>query len=846
MIKIRNIILSFILMLGSLSYAEEGVPGMTCEEQYTSDSPLLVTDATDMGKREYENFRETLIPKGDNVSHFITKKSIVRMIRKPVRGEDYVNVEVLGEAKYNKPRSKGYFSEYAYTKAVPQAMRGQKGFIHKDSLLPSDDFVFVVSKDTTFVALPSPYDEAKAFRIAKSGNKYKVNHCCSEVDQAQCFDFPQFEVKLEGGWSEISDDSINSRVYCGVSTDTRPIEKNQYEAVLNILAHPGLGLSAGLLEGNRTRANANDLYYVDSRGLIMLPHLPAEKGVTLTEGPYGSYHFTGGGQDIQGDDAYLAPYAACGFMAVMREWNRRYPDCSGKGCGITWGNCSHSTHIAGVKGRWPSKTHGHGHCIDIRLFTTTSSTVSSSVYSKYYNRNRVVEFLQLARAAGASTIYLEDSKAARQVHKQSGSGYPSVLTRVPPHKDHMHVCFSHRNTDSRSSFADPNLPATNRRLKNLCEQDAKDALAGAPSKLLGTDVVATAGNKTPTTILPERVPIPKPRPEGLAERFQEQQEAEQTAQAPVLPIPEDKPVIADTPAIEDTRPKSRPEELVTIDETRPVARPEDLVPGPVEVTTLTPPEVVTGDQPQPEPAIIEPQSESTLNPDAVTETAPATLEELTIESTPDVALDPRITAEPVKDETITVSEILPPPEKPLEQQAEQEVMPQPENDPFEEKPGEVSVNDIIHEEISQDQLVAEEKEKYFGEDLSEVEQSDNTPIVEGDVVKPQEQEDSNDGVQGIRLQNATESSASAPEQFSDDGPSDSSLGYLPSSGPSRRYRNGARRPAERDAGDDVSDAVSGAYEPVATPEETSGFGFMSFFTGIFEAIANLFRSLFGG
>lgn len=797
---------------------------MVCEEQYTSESPLLISDATDMGKKEYENFRESMIPNGDSVSHFIAKKSIVRLIRKPGRGEDYLNVEVLGEAEYNKARAKGHFAKNAYNKHLPQAKRGQKGFIHKGSLLPSDDFIFVVAKDSAFVGLPSPYDEAKAFRIAKNGNKYKVNHCCSEGDSNNCFDYPMFEVKLEGGWSEVNDDLLNSRIYCGVTTETRPIEKNQYEAVLNILAHPGLGLSAGLLEGNRSEANANDLYYVDSRGLVMLPHLPAERGVDLTEGPYGSFHYTGGGQDIQGDDAYLAPYAACGFMAVMREWNRRYPDCSGKGCGISWGNCSHSTHVASVKGRWPSRTHGHGHCIDIRLFTTTASSTSSSVYSRYYNRNRVVEFLQLARAAGATTIYLEDVRAARQVHKQTGRGLASVLTKVPPHKDHMHVCFSHRSTDRRSSFADPSLPATNSRLKNLCQQDAKDALAGMPSQLLGTDVVATAGIETPDFVLPENIPIPRPRPR-----------------------PDD--LIA----------KNDPEPSIDVDEARPVTKPESVEikaaepnsnvivsavedPPKLEVTTIIPTAEVNPSERPVEAVTVIPE-EATAHPE---ETAIAeTNNDLTVMLQEKESLSDPASAEEVEpalnSNTIIVSDLPPP-----QQESMPEVLPQPENDPFEERSEEVTISDIIDEEIAQVKLGEKEKEKYYGEELSEVVEPESSQVTEGDVVKdqiPSEDEDENGS---LSLQTTSPPASETVTTTESNISSPTNSYFSTSRRPTSRYDNERRPTGHERQDDELSEAVAGAYEPVTTPEESSGFNFFSIFTGIFEAIANLFRGLFGG
>ncbi len=914
----KSLVLSIIVLLSSLSYASD----MVCEEKYTSESPLLITDATGMDKKEYENFRESRIPSEDNVSHFITKRSIVRLIRQPGRGEDFLNVEVLGEAKYNEARAKGHFAENAFNKDLPQAVRGQKGFIHKSSLLPSDDFVFVVAKDSAFVALPSPYDEAKAFRIAKSGNNYKVNRCCRSDDAETCYDYPVFEVRLEGGWSEVGDDALNSRIYCGVTTDTRPIEKNQYEAVLNILAHPGLGLDAGLLDNGRTRANANDLYFVDSRGLVMLPHIPAERGVDLTEGPYGTFHFTGGGQDIQGDDAYLAPYAACGFMAVVREWNRRYPDCAGKGCGVTWGNCSHSTHVARVKGRWPSRTHGHGHCIDIRLFTTTSSSVGSSVTGRYYNRNRVVEFLQLARAAGATTIYLEDVRAARQVHQQNGRGFTPVLTRVPPHKDHMHVCFSHRSTDSRSSFADPTLPATNRRLKNLCEQDAKDAIAGVPSRLLGTEVVATAGVETPSVVIPLNVPIPRPRPrpEGLVAQSEpaadlseirpvarpetvEIKAAEENpnvvvspAQGPAIieavpatpsvvepvsevteqldPIPAQEAVVAIPERVEPAKPsevivgvtpaqetedqttpalvtqeESNPE--IPIPQSRPTADPSAIV-----VTDIAPPSEEVVAEPSEEPAQQESEPDAQPSDIVVTDLPPPTEESIPGPSEDSVQLESEPVAEPsaivVTDLPAPTEEVIPiPAERPLQQESEPELMPQPENDPFAEKPGDFTVIDMIHEELSQDHLSEQEKEKYFEEELSEVVSSETQQVVEGDVVtdhnRPVPLEITpTDTSLSLERESPAPAADSGVVGTSESNISSSENSYLPSSRrPPRRYDNG-RQPTGQEREDDVSQAVAGAYEPVTTPEESSGFSFFSIFTGIFEAIANLFRGLFGG
>lgn len=828
------ILLSFLFTI-SVQAEEE----LKCSQSLTSSSPLLISDATDMGKRDYENFRETMIPKGDNVSHFITKRSIVKLLRPLGRGESYMNVEVLGEAKVNEARAKGYNAQNATNKALPQAMRGQKGFIHKDSLQASDNYVFVVSKDSQFIALPSPYDTASAFRIAKSGSKYKVNRCCVDSNKSDtCIEYPIFEALLSGSWKETEDDLLNSQIYCRVTTSTRPVEKDQYQAVLSILKHPHLGLSAGFLPGDRTQGQADDLYFVDGRGLVMLPHVLANRGTAMTEGPYGSYHFTGGGEDIQGDDAYLAPYAACGFMAVMREWNRRYPDCAGKGCGIAWGNCSHSTHVASVRGKWPSRTHGHGHCIDIRLFTKTNSSVSTAVGSSIYNRNRVVEFLQLSRAAGATTIYLEDSSAARQVHKQSGRGYPPVLTRVPPHKDHMHVCFSHRSTDSRSSFADPLAPATNSRLKNLCETDSNDAQMGKASDLLSTDVVATAGIKTPDFT----VPIPEPRPTDFAEivaRAKAAQAAQEEREEERIPEGKEEPATPEVAEVETNIEATRPKINPRREESEPIIKSleEEVVIGPqapVEETAEIPSEATTEAQEE-TPAEVITEVPVDTNEEAVAEKepvqdAPDTSVVTEVEQTPEPAL------ELTEEEQLSLPEEGPfITERPSQEVPKiTEIIPEAEDDPFKDD-GEEEVTTIIQEELRQAELSAQEMEKYYGEEeeKSEIDPSVSEKVIEGDYIENAPIE--------LKVE------ATQPESTTtDSGPSYVSNYVEEERRPEPRpfREQGVRKPAGKEPASDVEQAIDGAYEPVTSNDKSSGGGFLwSFFNGIWSFLAGLFSFL---
>lgn len=470
----------------------ENAPPRQCQRALTKASPFFISHATSQGKKEWENFRSKPQGGSNTVSHFIPKGSVVRQVRNDGNSGPYLAVEVVSSSQPNQAIIKSRFKDNAVAANTPQVENGDKGFLYRGSLKQTSEFVFVVNKDTDFFSLPAPFNEARAFKVATEDDKFIVNRCCNSDNE--CEDLPVFKVMLENDW-EVQELSLDHQgQMCQVFTDTRPIRQNQFESIDSLLRHSDLGMGGPLLAGRPP--HADDLYYIDSRGFVMMPHLMAQGGQAFASAPYGSYHYTGSGGSIgeqYGEDAYVSPWAACGFMAVLREWQRRYPECDESGCGIGWGNCSHAQYVGKTRSSrgtllWPHSSHTNGHCIDIKPVAKTKEIRSVNVsWPGVYDRKRTAEFIRLAQHAGATTILLQDRKTARMVAPATEKDMPPVLTHIPPHRDHIHICFSNRPEEE--SNADPRDEATNQRLIDTCRGDARAAQKDEAYEALSEDKV---------------------------------------------------------------------------------------------------------------------------------------------------------------------------------------------------------------------------------------------------------------------------------------------------------------------------------------------------------------------
>lgn len=482
-------ILITISMFTSVSFAAEQT--RTCSIQLTETPPFFISNADGQGLKDWENFRSKAEGGSNSISHFISKGSVVKQLRPDGNSGAYLAVEVLSHTQVNSALARGRFKENTASQKYPQAETGTTGFIYKGSLEKADDYIYVINKETEFFKLPAPYHEARAFMLATKDGKFQVNRCCASENS--CEDLPMFKVMLENDWSDEELTLDHGLQLCHVLTGTRPVRKTQFESIISLISHPDLGLGGRMLAGRE--AHADDLYYIDARGFVMLPHLIAQGRDINVEGPYGSVHYTGSGGSIGeqfGEDAYLSPWAACGFMTLLKEWQRRYPNCDGKGCGISWGNCSHANYVSQTRSRgnlvWPHSSHTHGHCIDLRLLSKTPELTGVHVNGGgAYDRERTVEMIRLAQHIGATTIFLQDGKAARLAQPFTEEDMSPILTHVPPHKDHVHICFSHRIDDQ--SNADPRDEANNERLINACKLGAIAAKKGEALEMLSEEKV---------------------------------------------------------------------------------------------------------------------------------------------------------------------------------------------------------------------------------------------------------------------------------------------------------------------------------------------------------------------
>lgn len=163
-----------------------------------------------------------------------------------------------------------------------------------------------------------------------------------------------------------------------------------------------------------------------NRHLVQIPL----GGATGKLGPCGSFHYNP--DDSYGTDVFASPITACTLMSIMQEWKRRYPD-SGQGSRIQFGDISHKTYR-----KWNGhKSHTEGNCVDIRPFRTGGFNDSAITHdSAEYSRALTKEFIELAKASGASTVLFNGVKVGATPYKD--------------HDNHLHVCIYDNGTSRRT------------------------------------------------------------------------------------------------------------------------------------------------------------------------------------------------------------------------------------------------------------------------------------------------------------------------------------------------------------------------------------------------------------
>ncbi|MDC1174965.1 hypothetical protein OAT67_06205, partial [Bacteriovoracaceae bacterium] len=218
---------------------------------------------------------------------------------------------------------------------------------------------------------------------------------------------------------------------CQLLEHIQPVPKRKEidSAVLNIMAklgeeYPGFGIGEGI--------------ETDDIKLSGIRYLPEHKGSSISrihrdymvkipldpdtdKGPYNSFHYKP--DDDNSSDTYLQPESLCAFTEVLKQFNKK---CTGAGCQVQFGNFYHSPS-------WKThKTHGSGHCVDIRPQRKNSDLDISLNYNTTntgrYSREKTRDLVDILVKAGGSPIFFNDKKI-------------KGVTPLARHSNHIHVCF---------------------------------------------------------------------------------------------------------------------------------------------------------------------------------------------------------------------------------------------------------------------------------------------------------------------------------------------------------------------------------------------------------------------
>lgn len=432
---------------------EEGMPqDGECREILRDQPPFMVSDETDMGYRNWENFRD--LSNYRTVASYIPLRSIVRVLPEAqqymdqIGRQDYIPVEVLStpnaQMAEEAPSGRYHFRNTMVNPDRPRAARGDQGYIYAGSLRrPSgaadarNDFTFVVAQNAPLLNIPGMDGDLRGrpLRLATRDGKFRMNECCQTDAQTGvlvCEENPIFEI-LGPNLTDVEGEvTLDEDYLCHV----RAVSNRQVEPLLEIAE----------MAGEEDFGGFEALQFIDSRGLVKMPldRATCVDGVGV-ESVFGSFHYRPDGGCNQIYDAFAAPESACAFMRVLEAHQRDHAnqmDQSGRlgnGYEIQWGDMYHEASW-GVH-----QSHGAGECIDIRPLRPDGDDGRgggvSVNYSGAVDMDKTCELIQRLQDAGASTLIFGQAC--------DNGGVTSVDRSV--HHNHIHVCFPASSPEVRNA-----------------------------------------------------------------------------------------------------------------------------------------------------------------------------------------------------------------------------------------------------------------------------------------------------------------------------------------------------------------------------------------------------------
>jgi hypothetical protein len=392
-----------------------------CVVDETKTPPFMVTDATGMGSKTYENFKSK-----DNYrrnQNIIPRRSIVKIKKGSEEyakhSKSYVPVEIISTPDTDQLDKNLKNGIYKWSSADKNKLKkskvGQKGFLYAKSLKKADEFTYIVNEASPLIADNGLSDQGVVAikPIVDSKGNFKVLKCCNPLL------IPKNSIcKLKYQFSSIfADESVGKDILvdvdnCAVASGLTPFKNQDITPIMNIL-------KTGFSEDKEMKMADIELF--DAKGVVKIP-LDYEKGDGKGyPGPFGSYHYNT--DDKGASDVFAKPMASCVFTKVLETHNK---SCKGPGCQVQFGDIYHPASFN------VHTSHGGGNCFDVRPLKNKKSKRALTYNDSIYDKNKTVELMRLFEKAGANKIIFDDpsikSPYIRRTSDQS-------------HANHMHVCF---------------------------------------------------------------------------------------------------------------------------------------------------------------------------------------------------------------------------------------------------------------------------------------------------------------------------------------------------------------------------------------------------------------------
>ncbi len=414
---------------------------MICAETTTAEPPFYISDATDMGKQNFENFRSSI--NLYQVQSSIPKKSIVRVLdgekARAKANSKYVGVEVLSVPDQPGKAAKAWTKE------------GDQGFIYYDSLVrPSKavqqqvskskyddpkknaDYIFQVNQDVPFLLAGDlqlkrgQYLKLATVTDTNGVSRFKARECCEAkengVDKQKCkleYFFALLNEDKKEVLKEFYFDPNEDECKNNVLSHLSPIQVDDLKKVISIVDQQAdLFRPTSIVMSPEALANANTkpVTYMapakitDAKGtdlgfskiMLIKPIDSKFGGYDWYEGPFGSIHYNIRPDNKARTQTSGKKDAICAFTHVMKE---QQAACTTPGCKVIFGDF-YSPTSEGIHA-----SHHTGRCVDVLPMRPNNDNPTA--------------------------VWNRDTKKTSDFRTRVASYGGTVLD----HGSHLHVCF---------------------------------------------------------------------------------------------------------------------------------------------------------------------------------------------------------------------------------------------------------------------------------------------------------------------------------------------------------------------------------------------------------------------